>query len=222
MFCLFVCMLQVKNETHPSKESSSKDVASTHKENKQKLPTPDPLKHRRRSNPQSKKVLKHEEKEESDDECGVDDDEYLFPPVKQQKKLDGRGGGKVEAVAVHNGGSTVDEDEDDIDAAILTSLAQCCNKGTKESTSVDDRDDALRHPAKCQSKMAVPSLAKITRSMSVPEVSARLRSVNIDESVVQRLASECVDGEALHNFIAEDFEHFGIKYGPMVKIRSLL
>lgn len=172
---------------------------------------------------QSKETLKHEGKNESDCENARDGDEVdVCPPVKQQKKLDGKESGKADIAATRGYGPSVDDDEDDIDAAILTSLAQCCKKSTKESASVCGNAETQQHSAKSQSKSAATSFAKITRTMSVSEVSAKLRNVSIDESVVQKLADECVDGEALHNFVAEDFEHFGIKYGPMVKIRSLL
>ena len=176
------------------------------------------------SNVHSKETLKHEENKERDDEQRHDGDGVdVYPPVKQQKNLDTMDSGNPEVTAVRCGGST-DDDDYDIDAAILTSLAQCCNKDTKRNPSADGSCDALQLQNKCQSKVAVAGvpLAKITRSMSVSEVSTKLRTMNIDESIVQKLADECVDGEALHNFIAEDFEHFGIKYGPMVKIRSLL
>ena len=63
---------------------------------------------------------------------------------------------------------------------------------------------------------------RISRWMSVQQVSVELCAIGIDRMLVDRLRAECVDGEALMQFTMHDFAHFGIKYGPMVKIRGLL
>ena len=151
----------------------------------------------------------------SGDNSSDDEDNETRPPVKQQRKSDVKDFNKAVVAVKHDGASIVD-DEDEIDAAILTSLAQCRPTNPKPDSSRIGSGDVLQHAA------VAGTNAKIARGMSVSEVSAKLRSVSIDETVVQKLADECVDGDALHNFNAGDFEHFGIKYGPMVKIRSLL
>ena len=72
--------------------------------------------------------------------------------------------------------------------------------------------------------MLVPVRARgqITREMSVYEVGLELSAIKMEKIIIERFVAECVDGEALHHFTVQDFANFGVKYGPMVKIRSLV